>query len=456
MSQSLYAAMGGITAAQTQLEVISNNIANLNTTGFKASSVNFSDVFSTTISSGSVSTASAGGTNPVQVGVGVKVSSVSKNFNSGSWISTGKNTDLMLQGHGFFTVQSSDNQVFYTRAGDFSFDNAGNLVTSSGYKVLGTDSILATKSSASTVYVPQSIIANVVGNITVGNKAVNTLNNCGLTAGSFTVTSTGTAAGSHTVTLSNADVTTNTVTQLVTDIQTQIGTPAATGITVGASNGQITFTLDNAAATSLTFSNPNTNASNFIVETGLNNAVINPVTHRYSSNILDYTVDVTQVTSAAAASSVTNYSINADGSIQATYSNGDTLAVQLDNTGSVYEFVYTTSDGVEITGNNCNVDPNVAVPANFVVQLASVTNPDGLISMGSNLFESGPNAGNILYSVGGQMGIGKIESGGLEASNVDLSTEFSNMIVAQRAVEANSRVFTTTSDVLSTVVQMGR
>lgn len=462
MSQSLYAAKGGISAAQTQLEVISNNIANLNTTGFKASSVNFSDVFSTTISSGSVSTASAGGTNPIQVGVGVRVSSVSKNFNSGSWVSTGKNTDLMLQGHGFFTVQSSDGQVYYTRAGDFSFDNAGNLVTSSGYKVLGTDSILSARSSANTVYVPQSIIASVVGNVTMGNKTVNSLNNCGLTAGAFNITTTGgTDPDNYTINLDANNVSTDTVTQLITDIQNQIDTQNAnSGITVGVSNGQITFDVNDTNCTAMSFSNPTTGASNFIVETGFNNSMRVPaslaVAGTYSSNILDYTVDVTQVTSASSAASVTNYCINADGSIQATYSNGDTLAVQLDDTGSVYEFVYTTSDGVEINGTNCNVDPNVAVPANFVVQLASVTNPDGLISMGSNLYESGPNAGDILYSVGGQMGIGKIESGGLEASNVDLSTEFSNMIVAQRAVEANSRVFTTTSDVLSTVVQMGR
>lgn len=576
MSQSLYAAMGGISAAQTDIEVISNNIANLNTTGFKASSVHFSDVFSTTISSGSVSTVSSGGTNPIQVGVGVQVSSVTKNFNSGSWVATGKNTDLMIQGNGFFTVQASDGQVYYTRAGNFSFDNSGNLVTSNGYKVLGTDSILSARSSAFTVHVPQSIIADVAGNANLDAKRLDSLNNCSLTNGNFNVlvnsvdnltlnvdtttyltvgaltdslqdqidaaatlaqntaaaattasadaqdvidatddaltgsamtqtehddvvTATAAAkaqaiaaysAGRMTLaqrdaivdaaddaktlvdTIYNGGTNPGTMTQVqhdsITDVQDAIIVTENAVVTAQTAlydeysnvtvacgtDGTIKFAVDGTHARSLMFSNPSSGASNFIVETGLNNATIS--NHTYSSNILDYTVDVTQVTSASAAASVTNYSINSDGSVQATYSNGDTLAVQLKDDGATYEFVYTTSDGIEITNTNCNVDPNVAVPANFVVQMSSVTNSDGLLSVGGNMFESGPNVGNILYSVGGSMGIGKIESGGLEASNVDLSTEFSNMIVAQRAVEANSRVFTTTSDVMNTVVNMGR
>lgn len=460
MSQSLYTSMGGIAAAQTNLNVISNNIANLNTTAFKTSSVNFSDVFSRTISSGSVATSSSGGTNPIQIGVGVKVSAVSKDFTSGSWIATGKNTDLMIQGSGLFAVQSStDGQIYFTRAGDFSFDEQGNLVTSSGYKVLGTDTKLSSVSTGKTVYVPQSIIANPVGNPNMGAKAVSALNNAGITAGNFIVTpSLGAVVGApRTINIAQADLNdpTYTMTDLVADINTQL--TAGSGVTASISNGTIVFTTTAGTCDSMTFTNPATGASNFVVETGLNNAVrggAGPYT--YTSNILDYAVDVTQVTSASAAVSVSSYNINSDGSIQATYSNGDTLAVELGTDGYSYQFVYTTSKGVKISGTDCNVDPNVAVPANFVIQMASVTNTDGLIAVGSNLYKSGPNSGDLMYTVGGSMGLGKIQSGGLEASNVDLSKEFSNMILAQRAVEANSRVFTTTSDVMSTVVQMGR
>jgi len=121
MSQSLYTAMGGINAATTQIQVVSNNVANIDTTAFKASSVNFEDVYSTTISSGSVATSSSGGTNPIQEGVGTKVSSISKDFNAGSSVATGTSTDLMIKGSGFFTV-TDGSSTYYTRAGNFSFD----------------------------------------------------------------------------------------------------------------------------------------------------------------------------------------------------------------------------------------------------------------------------------------------------------------------------------------------
>lgn len=562
MSQSLYTAMGGITAATTEIQVVSNNVANINTTAFKSSSVNFSDVFSTTLSSGSVATGNSGGTNPIQVGVGTQVSSISKDFNSGSWVATGSDTDLMVQGNGFFTARSTDGQTYFTRAGDFSFDESGNLVTSKGFKVLGTNSILSSTSSSDTVQVPKSIVAQVQGNTSIGTQLATNLNNIGnafttgafsitdtgtvantITAGNFVLTRTGgtgpalppnitispadvagsldtmvadiqtqvgapavsgitvsasngqisfsidgtkttgltfaagtsnftavagmpalpsggvytstmaTTAATYNVNLSTADVT-GTIGGLVTDIQTQIGTPAATGITVGSSNGQITFSVNGKNSAALTFSTPLNGATNFVAQADLKNSILtNGV---YASKILDYTANVSQLTSAAQAVSVNSETIGADGSIQATYSNGDTLSVQLGPDKSTYQFLYTTATGVAITGNSCTVDPNLAKPANFVLQIAGITNTNGLLAVGSNLFKAGPNSGNVVYSVGGQMGLGKLASGGLEASNVDLSQELSNMILAQRAIQANSRVFTTTSNIMDVINQMGR
>ena len=438
MSQSLYTAMGGITAATTQIQVVSNNVANINTTAFKSSSVNFSDVFSTTLSSGSVATGNSGGTNPIQVGVGTQVSSISKNFNSGSWVATGSDTDLMVQGNGFFTAKSTDGQTYFTRAGDFSFDESGNLVTSKGFKVLGTNSILASTSSSDTVQVPKSIVAQVQGNTNIGTQLSTNLNNIGnafttgaftindtgtvannITAGTFTVTQTGGAAAARTVTISAADIA-GSLDTMVADIQAQIGTPAATGITVGSTNGQITFSIDGTKATGLTFADtgalPNSNfsattnfpavasggvytstmattaatyninlstadvtgtvgglvtdiqsqidaqaggagksgitvgssngqitfsingknssgltfstplngATNFVAQADLKNSTLKSGV--YASKILDYTANVSQLTSAAEAVSVNSETIGADGSIQATYSNGDTLS----------------------------------------------------------------------------------------------------------------------------------
>jgi len=502
MSQSLYTAMGGISAAQTSLNVISNNIANLNTTGFKSSSVNFSDVFYTTISSGTAATDTTGGVNPEQVGLGVQVSSVSRDFSSGTWVSTGKTTDLMIQGNGFFTCEDSSGQQYYTRAGDFSFDSDGDLVTSDGYKVLGTNSLLSATSSTTAVHIPQKMVTKTSANDAVPTLPLSSLNNCNLTSGDFNIAVNG---SSSTLALNINTTTNDTMGKVATSLQNQLNsytpaaaaadtaaaaalprttpaeivisdaalaaaaaktTIAAAATAAGFSYGDITVKCDATTggtiqfnvkngATSIKFSNPATNASNFLKETGLGSAKID-ASKNYVSNILDYKVDVTQVTSVDAASTISSYSIGSDGSIEATYNNGDTLAVEIGTDGNTYQFIYTTAEGVKITGNDVNVDPNVATPANFVIQLANVTNSDGLIATGSNLYTAGPNAGDILYSVGDKMGLGGIASGGLEASNVDLSSEFSGMILAQRAVQANSRVFSTTSTIMDAIVQMGR
>lgn len=566
MSQSLYTAMSGISSATTDLEVISNNVANINTTAFKSSSVNFSDVYSETISYGSVAAGTTGGKNPVQVGVGTQVSSISKNFNTGSATATGKSTDFMIQGAGFFTVESADLKTYYTRAGDFSWDNMGNLVTSDGYKVLGAGSILSTSSSSSTVRVPTSIISVVAGNANIGAQDVSALNNTNgsITEGTFTIkVSDGANIESVPIVLDATTDLSGTVQNLCTNLTAKVNTtfagpPAYTvsGVTVTAANGTVSFDVsaatltvtpqptttvvsnspaadasnctvsgsgstavatlvvkDSSAGTTTTTTYTGTvvqnaaastagppshtitvagtvvtivnddgsgsvngkttttitppaksvstlsfgaigDTSNFVNKTDLANSALTG--GKYTSAILDYTAAITDVTAAAAATSVNSTTINADGSIQATYANGDTLSVKLGADKATYEFVYTTSKGVAISGSSLSVSDTVAVPANFVMQVATITNTDGLISQGSNLFSAGPNSGNIVYTVGNQMGAGAIKSGYLEASNVDLSEELSKMILAQRAVQANSRVFTTVSDTMNTIVQMGR
>ena len=302
-------------------------------------------------------------------------------------------------------------------------------------------------------HIPQLILPSVTANANFFSKDITTLNNCSLTNGTFDLSINAGAPTTITV-----DTTLNpTMGGLAADIQTQIGAPAVSGVTVtcdATTGGTIKFSVA-APATSLTFTNSATNQSNFLAKTGLAVATID-ATNTYSSDILDYNVDVSQVTSVTAATKVNSYSIGGDGAMQATYANGDSLSVKVGADGNTYGFVYTTAENIVISGTNVNVDPNVAIPANFVIQLASITNTSGLLSRGNNLFSAGINSGDIVYSVGNAMGMGKIASGGLEASNVDLSSEFSNMILAQRAVQANSRVFTTTSNVMDTIVAMGR
>src|SRR5215213_8685587 len=128
MLRSLFAGISGLRVNQTMLDVTGNNIANANTIGFKASNTVFQDTLSQMLTGGSGASAGLGGTNPIQVGLGVQIAATNTNFSQGSAQTTGRTTDLMIQGDGFFVVQSGT-QDLYTRAGAFTFDENGTLVT---------------------------------------------------------------------------------------------------------------------------------------------------------------------------------------------------------------------------------------------------------------------------------------------------------------------------------------
>ncbi len=140
MLRSLFSAISGLRANQTMLDVTGNNIANANTVGFKASNIVFQDTLSQMLTAAGSPTGTApdntGGTNPVQVGLGVQVGGITTNFNQGSAQVTGRATNLMISGDGFFVV-SRGGEPMYTRAGAFNFDSAGNLVTVDGDIVQG-------------------------------------------------------------------------------------------------------------------------------------------------------------------------------------------------------------------------------------------------------------------------------------------------------------------------------
>ncbi|MEO3935416.1 flagellar hook-basal body complex protein [Dermatophilaceae bacterium Soc4.6] len=136
MLRSLFAGISGLRANQTMLDVTGNNIANANTLGFKSSSTVFQDTLSQMLTASSGANTIRGGTNAIQIGLGVQVGATSTNFNQGSTQSTGRLTDLMISGDGMFVVQKGTEQQ-YTRAGSFTFDNNGTLVTPTGSRVQG-------------------------------------------------------------------------------------------------------------------------------------------------------------------------------------------------------------------------------------------------------------------------------------------------------------------------------
>lgn len=136
MLRSLFAGISGLRANQAMLDVTGNNIANANTVGFKASNTVFQDTLSQMLTGASGQSAARGGTNPIQVGLGVQVASTSTNFGQGSTQTTGRVTDLTIQGDGLFIVRKGSEQL-YTRAGSFNFDESGTLVTPNGARVQG-------------------------------------------------------------------------------------------------------------------------------------------------------------------------------------------------------------------------------------------------------------------------------------------------------------------------------
>jgi flagellar hook protein FlgE len=161
MLRSLYSGISGLRSHQTMLDVTGNNIANVNTAGFKSSSVLFQDTLSQVVSDGSAATDETGSTNPAQVGLGVQVAAISTNFAGGAGQATGKPTDLMISGNGFFAVQSGA-ETLYTRAGAFDFDSEGRLTTSDGDLVLGwtaTDGVVNEGGELGPITLPTRAIA---------------------------------------------------------------------------------------------------------------------------------------------------------------------------------------------------------------------------------------------------------------------------------------------------------
>ncbi|GAA1137677.1 flagellar hook-basal body complex protein [Nocardioides aquiterrae] len=159
MLRSLFAGISGLRVNQTMLDVTGNNIANANTIGFKSSSTVFQDTLSQMLTTGSAAGAGLGGTNPIQVGLGVQVAATNTNFNQGSNQTTGRPTDMMINGDGMFVIQRG-NETTYTRAGAFSWDENGTLVSPGGGRVQGyqtnPDGTLATPLTVADIQLPEN------------------------------------------------------------------------------------------------------------------------------------------------------------------------------------------------------------------------------------------------------------------------------------------------------------
>ena len=457
MTQAFYTAISGMAAGQNKVTVVADNIANMNTIGFKASNVNFSDIYYKTSSTGQAPTGSMGGINPKQTGIGVQTASISRDFSSGTTLTTGLNTDLCISGSSFFTVASPTVEILYTRDGNFTVDANGNLVTSSGYKVLGTDRSLNTTSSTSPIKIPTYIntVTTPSTAAQMNGKKLSDLNGIksgGVTAGNFTIKTYDDAGqAKSTVTL---NITENTTVEMLTNMINN-----ATGLNLKASindkTGQFEIVGDGTADAPKSFEMIN-GTSNVVTQLGFSK--MDATTGKITSDTINYHQTITE--GAPGSENAQNYNsltINENGIIEVKYGNNDTMSVMEDpNDPSRMIFKYTLNDGTVITGSDITMPADLVVPANFQLQMASFVNPQGLTAEGSNTYSSGPNCGMALYGSISSAAFGSVRSGILEGSNVDLASEFAEMVTSQRLIEANSRVFDTTNQILQTLSSLGR
>lgn len=450
MTQAFYTAIGGMAAGQTKINVVADNIANMNTIGFKASNVNFSDVYYRTSSTGQAPTGQMGGINPKQTGIGVQTASITRDFAAGTTLSTGLNTDLCINGSSFFTVASPTVEILYTRDGNFTIDANGNMVTSSGYKLLGTNNLLNTTSSTTPIKIP-TYINTVTTPSTIaqmGNKALDELNGTksgGVSAGTFSIFTYDDAGTptEHEITINSSDMTVNELIAEINGIDDITATVVNGSIQITASGDVERFEIENGT-------------SNVVTQLGI--GTMDPTTKQATSEVINYHQTIGEGTAGSEdAQNFTSVSINENGLIEVKYGNNDTLSVMQDpHDPSKMILKYTLNDGTVITGSDLTVNDQLVEPANLQIQMASFVNPQGLTAQGNNTYSNAPNAGMVLYGSISSAAFGNVKSGVLEGSNVDLASEFADMVVSQRAIEANSRVFTTTNEILQTLSNLGR
>lgn len=391
MLRSLYSGISGLRSHQQMLDVTGNNIANVNTVGFKSSSTVFQDTLSQMTQGAGGPQTGIGGTNPAQIGLGVQVAGVSTNFAQGSAQATGKATDLMISGDGFFVTRLGNDTV-YSRAGAFDFDADGRLVSADGKIVQGyqaTNGVVNENGQLGDIVLPLDAAAPAVRTTTAGvtgNLPSETTAGTKLTRDATVYDASG---AKHTMSLTY--------------------TKTAGGWDVEALDGQ-----GNRATTSLAFGADGKLTAGGTVTVG------------------NIAVDMTQLTGFASlntasiasqngtsAGSLQGYSIAKDGTVVGTFSNGASLAIGR-------------------------------------VALATFANPAGLEKTGASGYRATANSGNATVGAPGSPGVGQLASGTLEMSNVDLSQEFTNLIVAQRGFQANARIITTSDEVLQELTNLKR
>ncbi len=409
MMRSMFSAISGLRAHQMMMDVVGNNIANVNTQGFKASMVTFQESLSQLFQAPGAGGNGSGGSNPIQVGLGVEVGAVDGIFSQGASQVTGRKTDVAIQGSGFFIVQDGGEQ-FFTRAGAFSFDADGNLTTAGGQIVQGwvtdpTTGITNTQSPVASLTMPlaQVIDPVVTTEVTIGGNLPSDLAVGDSSAVSINVYDS----------LGNAQELTVTMTKTASNAWTATGTINGTAVTL--SPAAMTFdssgNLTSAGTIAVSgYTPPGAAAMAFDLELGTGAPLVQ-FAGNDSMEALDQDGNAIGV--------LRDFAIADDGTIVGQFSNG-----------------WTRTLGQ--------------------LALATFNNPNGLVRVGDSNFQASINSGGARIGEANTADRGTLAAGTLEMSNVELAREFTNLIIAQRGFQANSRIITASDEILQDLVNMKR
>ncbi|PRY18211.1 flagellar hook protein FlgE [Kineococcus rhizosphaerae] len=425
MLRSMFSGVSGLRAHQTMMDVVGNNIANVNTAGYKSSSVVFADTLSQLTKAAGAPTNATGGTNPAQVGLGVRVDAITQNMSQGSAQATGKSTDLMLQGDGMFAVQQGDG-VFYTRNGSFTLDAQGSVVTNDGAYVMG--------------WKPDSA-GNVDTNGTVGKLVIPSD-----TVMPAKQTSTGKVTGNLDNTLKNGkaqEVTTSFTSYDEQGVATPVyvkfvnastSTTASNDWEIWTSTDNKTFTDTSQAVNFDSVTPPGESATKVGQYASPQTFDLTGLTNAQGAPIQTLTLDMSGLSAYVGASGSSSIQTAQDGA----------------PIGTLTSYSFGT-DGV-ITGSYSNGYKQTLGQ----VAIATFNNYAGLRKEGNSLYSVSTNSGTPVYGIAGQSGRGGLLAGSLEMSNVDLSAEFTELILAQRGFQANSKVITASDEILQDLVNLKR
>ncbi len=536
MMRSMFSAIAGLRNHQTFMDVVGNNIANVNTTGFKQSRVTFQDILSQTIRGASSPQGGRGGVNPAQVGLGMVLAGIDTVQTQGTLQSTGKLTDMSIQGDGYFVLSDGSNQ-FYSRDGGFDLAIDGSLVNpSSGLKVMGwradTSGSVNTAGPLTSMSIPigQGMVGQpsssitVKGNLNTDMTGAGTISKSNASGGQMTIYGafTGAASSNLVVRIASLAAAPAPAGQVATiDYSLDGGTTWTTGAvvtggvaTLGASGLRVAIATDPDNAVTNTYSFSASPPSVALSATAYDSlGVAHSVDLKYTKTAANtWTWDITgldgspvtttiaagvgtattglgtlttrgltavftsagkfdpsasqtastnllptiTVAPTAPATSLSNgastMSLSLDLSGMTQLSGPTDLTSETDGAAAGTLTSFAVGQGGEITGIYSNGHKQTLGQ----MALASFANPSGLLKSGSNLFATSANSGTARIGTPDSGGRGQVATGFLEMSNVDLAQQFTNMIMAERGFQANSRVITTSDEILQDLVNLKR